>query len=181
MFVLFILHHILNHNWLKSIFKGKYTRQRTFNTIINIGLLCCMFGLIYSGICISRYVFTIFNFRNIKIARTIHMLCSYWGFILISLHMGYHGKILITPIKKRFHLKKLKKFSYTIVTIISIIGIYFFMQTNFIDYIFMRSAFIFLDFSTPVIITIFKYVSIMVLFAYIGFIISKIFEHRKVK
>ena len=32
MFVLFILHHILNFGWIKSLFKGKYDLRRIENT-----------------------------------------------------------------------------------------------------------------------------------------------------
>lgn len=37
MFVLFILHHVLNWSWWKSLFKGRYTAPRVFQvTAFNI-------------------------------------------------------------------------------------------------------------------------------------------------
>ena len=32
MFLLFVVHHILNHRWLKNILKGKYTAPRILRT-----------------------------------------------------------------------------------------------------------------------------------------------------
>lgn len=33
MFLLFILHHVLNRRWLKSVFRGKYTPMRVLQTV----------------------------------------------------------------------------------------------------------------------------------------------------
>ena len=50
MFVLFILHHILNRGWYKTLFKGKYSPARIFQLIINLLLSLNMIGQIISGI-----------------------------------------------------------------------------------------------------------------------------------
>ena len=42
MFVLFILHHILNFGWIKSLFKGKYDLRRIVNTAVNALVFLCM-------------------------------------------------------------------------------------------------------------------------------------------
>ena len=49
MFGLFILHHILNFGWIKSLFKGKYDLRRGVNTAVNALVFLCMVGLMYSG------------------------------------------------------------------------------------------------------------------------------------
>ena len=46
---------------------------------------------------------------------------------------------------------------------------------------FMRSQFVFLDFSVPVIVTILKYVTIMVLYAQAGYFISLFLRNKKQK
>lgn len=53
MFVMFILHQVLNLNWYKNLFKGKYTSQRVVGTVLNIMLLADFFILAYSGIAMS--------------------------------------------------------------------------------------------------------------------------------
>ena len=42
MFLLFILHHVLNWRWYRSLFKGKYTPIRILQTLLNILLLASM-------------------------------------------------------------------------------------------------------------------------------------------
>ena len=39
MLVLFIIHHILNRKWSRSVFKGKYTLFRIWQTVLVIGIL----------------------------------------------------------------------------------------------------------------------------------------------
>ena len=39
MFVLFILHHILNSRWTKNMIKGKYTALRTQQTVLVVLVL----------------------------------------------------------------------------------------------------------------------------------------------
>lgn len=55
----FILHHILNRNWLKNIAKGKYTPFRMYNTVLDVLLFGVMFILPLSGILMARYLFSL--------------------------------------------------------------------------------------------------------------------------
>lgn len=64
MLLLFIVHHILNFNWIKNLFKGKYTTIRIFSTLINILLLFDIIGLAVSGIMMSGYVFDFLNIHT---------------------------------------------------------------------------------------------------------------------
>lgn len=42
MLVLFILHHIINKSWHKTLFKGKYPPRRIFQTVLDVLLLVFM-------------------------------------------------------------------------------------------------------------------------------------------
>ena len=105
MFALFIAHHVLNFGWVKNLFKGKYTLQRTVNTFVNATIFICMLGLMYSGIVMSKHVFAFLHFGGASFARTVHMLCAYWGFVLMSLHLGMHIRIIIGAMKKSMKFK----------------------------------------------------------------------------
>lgn len=183
-FVLFVAHHVLNFGWAKSLFKGKYTVQRTVNTLVNITIFACMLGLMYSGIVMSRHIFTFLHFGSAADARNIHMLCAYWGFLLMSLHLGMHVRVIIGAMKKAMKLKK--SIAATVIVnvifgIVSVIGIHYFFELKLMDYLFMRIGFVFFDFSVPVTVTILKYVTVMVLFAHIGYAISMLMKPRKHK
>ena len=38
-FILFILHHSLNYQWIKNLFRNKYTISRIIKTIVNVLIL----------------------------------------------------------------------------------------------------------------------------------------------
>lgn len=55
--VLFIIHQILNINFYKNLFKGKYNKLRVGLTIINILLIIMMIIMIVSALMVSEYLF----------------------------------------------------------------------------------------------------------------------------
>ncbi len=89
-FALFVLHHIINFAWLKTLFKGRYSAYRIYMTVINVLLLAVMLMLPVSGIMMSKHIFRISGVGGLSLARTVHLLASYWGFILMSVHAGNH-------------------------------------------------------------------------------------------
>ncbi len=91
MFLLFILHHILNRKWTGNIGKGRYTPYRILQTVLVILVLVCILGSMISGIILSRHLFAFLDIRGFSgPARIMHMTCAYWGFVLMSLHLGIH-------------------------------------------------------------------------------------------
>ena len=50
MLLLFLLHHWMNRAWLQNLFRGRYTAQRIFQTMLNLLLLMIMIALPLSGI-----------------------------------------------------------------------------------------------------------------------------------
>ena len=57
LFILFIIHNILNINFYKNLFNGKYNTKRIVTTSINIVFFICMFLTIAFGIPISSELF----------------------------------------------------------------------------------------------------------------------------
>ena len=58
MFLLFIAHHILNINWYRHLFQGKYSAMRIGMLWVDILVLISILVQMYSGIAMSRHVFT---------------------------------------------------------------------------------------------------------------------------
>lgn len=167
MFGLFILHHILNFRWIKSLFKGKYDLRRSVNTAVNSLVFLCMIGLMYSGIVISKHVFTFVNIGGAMFARTVHMLCAYWGLVLMSVHLGMH----VSQMAARMKLKsRAAIWSIRIIFgVIGAVGVYEFISLNFTDYLFGKVQFVFIDTSASAVLRTLQYLSVMVLFAYFGY------------
>ena len=101
MFVLFILHHILNNRWTKNLIKGKYTTLRTLQTVLVVLVLFSMAGSIFSGVMLSRHIFSFLPFSDgLSFARNLHMLSAYWGFVFMSLHLGFHWNMIMGMAKR---------------------------------------------------------------------------------
>ena len=177
MFGLFILHHILNFGWIKSLFKGKYDLRRIVNTAVNALVFLCMIGLMYSGIVISKHVFTFVNIGGAMFARTVHMLCAYWGLVLMSVHLGMH----ISQMAARMKLKnKAVVWALRIISgMVGAVGIYEFISLKFTDYLFGKVQFAFIDTNASAVLTALQYLSVMVLFAYIGYMVQSILKKKR--
>jgi len=177
MFGLFILHHILNFGWIKSLFKGKYDLRRSVNTAVNALVFLCMIGLMYSGIVISKHVFNFVNIGGAMTARTIHMLCAYWGLVLMSVHLGMH----ISQMAVRMKLKnKAMVWALRIIFgVIGAVGVYEFISLKFTDYLFRKVQFVFIDTNASAVLTALQYLSVMVLFAYIGYMVQNILKKKR--
>lgn len=175
MFVLFIVHHVLNRNWYQALPKGKYNARRIFQTVLDFLLFAFMILQPVSGILMSKHLYTFLPTLSITgVIRQMHMLLAYWGFVLISIHAGTH---LIVPFNK---LKQKKKSAFiTVVTIaglISVYGICALIKRGFPGYMFGRTAFAFFDYSEPRIFFFADYVAILILFAVVGCLIVKGFS-----
>ena len=110
LFGLFILHHILNINWYKTLFKGKYNFKRILLLMINIVLCISMIGMIISGFMLSS---SALDFSILPIgpeARKLHLLSTSWGFVSMTIHLGFHLDFLITKLENKI---KKTNFEYT--------------------------------------------------------------------
>ncbi|MDE7445067.1 MAG: DUF4405 domain-containing protein [Lachnospiraceae bacterium] len=101
MFVLLLLHHVLNKAWEQNVLKGRYSAVRILQTGLVIGVLLAMMGSMISGVILSRYVFSALPIRGGRsFARSLHMVCAYGGFVLMSLHLGFHWVVMMGTINK---------------------------------------------------------------------------------
>lgn len=173
MFILFIVHHLLNSAWSRSIFKGKYSTRRICQTILVILILLCMIGSMVSGIVLSRYVFNSLNISTGAVwARSIHMLCAYWGFLLMSIHLGFHWNIITNMWIKNFS-EKIKNVLSGIAFFIAAYGAFAFVKRDIWNYVSLKNHFAFYDFSEPVVLFLLDYLAIMALFVFIGHYLGK--------
>jgi len=92
--MLIIVHNILNRRWYKSIHKGKHTAFRNLSTGVNMLFLAAMTVLFVSAAFISL--------GGSFFMRQIHVLSAYWGFILMSVHIGMHGRMIVLIAGKTF-------------------------------------------------------------------------------
>lgn len=182
MFALFIAHHILNWNWHKTLFKGKYTPNRIFLTAIDVLTLICMLIQMYSGIVLSRYVFEFLPIESgLSPARKLHILGAYWGFLLMSLHLGLHWNMIAGAVKKKFP-KFFKNFRYVFFGVgaaAALYGIWVFIKRDFATYMFLKSEFVFLDYEELKILFYLDYLALMITCIFLSHFLGKLL--RKIK
>ena len=170
---LFLEHNFLNRKWYRHLFKGKYKFYRLVQTILNICILITMLGLGYSGMVMAQYVpFSISE--SISLARRLHLACSYWSFVLMSVHIGMHLRQMMNIFKKYIHLKtNVLKIIKLMIVIICLYGIYCFIQNNMMSYMFLINEFVFFDFEKNTFIVLLEYLSMMELWVNIGYFITR--------
>ena len=185
MLLLFTVHHILNFQWIKNLFKGKYTIIRIFTALINVLLLFDIIGLAVSGIMMPGYVFDFLNIQTGMIfARQLHMFSAYWGFILMSIHLGQHWNFCIGALKRIINGKintGINSMLKVLVICISVLGIYFFFEQNIIDYLFLKTHFAFFDFEKNSLLFFCEYIAMMVLFGAMAYYLNKGFQKLRKK
>lgn len=186
MFVLFIAHQILNFRWYKSLFKGKYTPMRIFQVIVDMLTLLSMAAMMYSGIVLSRYVFAFLPINGgMALARKLHILGSYWGFLLMSLHLGLHWNMVLGVIKRKdsaiAHFRFINLFCFVAGLSIAIYGAIVFGQRDFLPYMLLKNEFVFMDYEEPKVRFYLDYSALMGTCIFAAHYLGKIFRRFKVK
>lgn len=171
MFALFVLHHVLNGKWSRSLLKGKYTTFRIWQTLWVLLALAAMTGSMISGIVLSEYAFDFLEIRSGQSwARTVHLLCSYWGFVVMSLHLGFHWSIMTGMAGKLFHApSRLRTWMLRGAAAATAgYGIFAFVRREIASYMFLKNEYVFFDFQEPLVFFFLDYVSVMGLFVFLG-------------
>lgn len=181
MFILFVLHHILNGKWTKNLFKGRYTSLRILQTALAALLLLCMLSSMVSGMVLSEYALAFLNIRQGQSwARTLHMLSSYWGFVLMALHLGLHWGMMLQMAKKRLGPSSPKRtwLLRLAAAAIAIYGLFAFAHREIGSYMFLKSEFVFFNFEEPLIFFFLDYLAVTGTFVRVGHYLTKLLRRR---
>lgn len=172
MFALFVLHHILNRKWSKALLKGRYTALRSVQTFFAAAVLLCMLGSAISGVMLSRHVLAFLSINSgHSFARMLHMLSAYWGFVFMSLHLGFHWGMIMRIAGKSFQKPSTvrKPLLRAAAVLVSGYGIYAFIRRDIGSYMFLKKLFVSFDFEEPVILLVLDCIAIMGLFVTLSY------------
>ncbi len=180
MCLLLLCHHIMNISWYKGLAKGRWSLPRAFQTAINSALLLMMLGLMVSGIILSREVFAFLPISGgTSFARTLHMVCAYWGFCLMSLHIGIHWGIVLRRFQRRQTTLSRRRGTILLqaaAVLIAGYGVYAFLRREIGMYMTLKTAFVSFDFEEPLVLFFLDYLAVMVLFVVIGYYTTKLLQ-----
>ena len=184
MFFLLVTHHILNGRWSRNVLKGKYAVIRVSQTVLVIAVLICMIGSMISGVVLSRHVLSFLPIKTGQSwARTMHLLCSYWGLVMMSLHIGFQLSLMMGMIRKHTE-KKAVKYIWLIRMVaagIAVYGVIAFADRQIGSYMFMKNAFVFFDFEKTIVFFFADYLAIMGLFIFVGHYFTEFLKWFKLR
>ena len=170
MSLLFVGHCLLNFYWFKGLVKGRWTALRIYQTIVNILLLLCTLGLIISGIALSR---TVFSFLPIEgggsWGRTLHLLTSYWGFVLMSFHLGQHWSMILNRVQRSAKRPVILR---VLAVAFAGYGIIAFIKREIGTYMTLQNTFVYFDFGEPLFFFFIDYIAIMGLFVFLVYCVT---------
>lgn len=184
MCALFVLHHVLNGRWTRRIMTGKYTALRILQILLVILLLLTMFGSAVSGVILSRHALSFLDIKiSLSFVRKLHMVSAYWGFVLMSVHLGLHWnmvmamarKLVKAPSKQCKHSKHLLR---GVVLLMIAYAIYAFGKRGIGDYMFLVNQFAFFDFDEPLIWFLLDYIACMGMFIAVGHYLSTLLRKQ---
>lgn len=174
MLLLFLAHNLLNIRWYGSLFKGKYKLPRIMQTIVNFGILISMLCLGFSGVVMSRHVFAAFPINGpMATARSMHMAASYWGFVLMDIHLGMHWGVFLGMFRRLLEGRKLSDLIIWGLRLTAVIiagyGLICFIQKDIVSYMFLRNPFVFFDFEQSAWSVFAEYIVMMGFWIFAGF------------
>lgn len=173
--VLFILHQIFNRRWYHSLRHGPYSLMRGFHIAVDLLAAVTMAALLGSGIVLSGDVFGFVRLPGlIAPAQRTHLVASHWLYVLLSLHLGLHGRRLFDrPFKYGMWFWKI------IGAIFALYGVAAFVSRDFFDVMFLRVHFLFLDGSEPLWHYYIDHLAIMVCFALAAYELERVLRHMR--
>lgn len=177
LFVLFLIHHILNFSYYKKLFKGKYSSKRISLLIVNLLLFILMVLVIISSILMSGLIFEFSNIRASQNARILHLTCSVWCFIIMNIHLAFHTEKLFIKIEKNTKNPVLLCIIKIIYLLLILIGIYAFKSSQI--YVYMFNLSMWKASSYSIILAVSEYIFITIATCVLYHIVVDMFKKKK--
>ena len=131
-FFLFLIHNIINFNYLKCILK-KFSSDCVklkvkAGILLDILLSLVVTGIVITGIMVSK---EIFPFGLTGTVSSVHHSLSYLALILISVHVGLHWLEIMGAFRKIFKLENLNKARTYFLRVVTLFIVFFGIKGSF--------------------------------------------------
>ena len=160
LFVLMVTHVVLNRKWILGVVRSHRKAPYALHLILIVALLVCLVGMIASSLVLSKHVFGFLPaLPGAAWARRIHMLFSYWMFVLAFAHVGLHVRVprRMAPWKQRaMRVAAATAAAY---------GAYAFARLGMFAYLAGQVQFAMADFGTPFVVTFARHAGVAALVA----------------
>ena len=177
-----VAHVVLNRRWFAALARGRWNAVRVLQMLTALGVGLCILGQMASSLILSKYAFGFLpEFPGAGWARRVHMLCSFWGFMLAFAHMGLQFRgfaRLVQP--KGGSLPAAGIWTVRIALLaVCCLGAYEFVQLNLGVYLLGRVQFAFADYETPFLLLYGRYASVAMLVACVSACLRRVLGGAK--
>ena len=136
LFTLFVVHHILNMWFYKTLAKGKYNVQRILLSSIDWVLMLLMIMMAVSSVFAIGAVFKWSSLRFTQFWRTVHLMSTSWGYMVMSFHLALHVHSPLKKLDGKVQSKIGKILPYIIYVLVILAGCFAFYKTQVYFYLF---------------------------------------------
>ncbi len=177
MTVLLVVHHILNRRWYAALFRGKYNAFRILTTAVNALLLAAIALTAVCGMSMSGHAAPfLYGMLPVSFARRFHLSASYWSFLLMGVHLGFHLPAMTAKARPS---KTARALSACLFTVIAGVGLGAFLRGGVPDYLFFRTPFAFFDYDKPGILVFSENLAELFFFAFLGANTVRLIQREK--
>ena len=166
MIVLAAVHQYLNRKWFAALLKGRYGAVRILSLAVNIALIVSFILSAVSGMLISETFMFIDSEALTEPGRTIHVASSYWAFVLMGLHVGMHWGMIAGRVKTAW--------PKVIAVLFAGWGMYRFVVFRMIDYMTLKSNFVFLDYEKSPALVLVENLAMLAFCTLVGYQASRL-------
>ena len=110
-------------------------------------------------------------------ARSMHMAASYWGFVLMSLHLGMHWGMIVGMFRRLLKGRKLPGAAVwglrLAAAVIAGYGLFCFIQKDIVSYMFLKNQFVFFNFDQSAISVFAEYIAMMGFWIFVSFYMTR--------
>ena len=122
---------------------------------------------------------------GMSFARLLHMAASHWGFVLMAFHLGLHWGMFVGLAGKVLRLRQPSRIRQVLLPVLSggvaLYGLTAFVRRDLLTYMLVRTRFVFLDFSEPILLFYLDYLAMMGTFVFLVYYGMKTRNCRKLK
>lgn len=148
LFALFVLHHILNGGFYRSMARGKYNSVRILFSATAWLLFALMVLMAFSSIMMSGAVFAFSSINMTSWSRPLHTFSCSWGFLVMGFHLGLHLHSKLKKLEQAANARKSADgtnsacflFLQILLILIFALGIFCIVHSQFYVYLFWQNA-----------------------------------------
>lgn len=158
---LFILHALRHRSWFKGFYRSRLSLRTLFSAAVNLSLSVCTLIILITGICLSPDIFKPLGLPSDMFMRELHSGAAFWMLIILGVHLGLHGTMIITRLSQLTHAFRAPPF-WLFICAAGLIG---FFDRMLFEKLFLGFAFDFWDPARPLSLYFIFYGCVIVLIA----------------